>query len=256
MTAAGRFALALALALAVVFAPRLAMAQEQQMRYLEDDYRSPQNFAFELRFGPYYPAVDDEFAAAEPFRDTFGDNSRLRIGLELDWQFLSTPVGSLGIGIAAGLVRYVGNSRFEGSGEVSSEETTLNLFPIAASIIARLDFPVRQWQVPLMLYAKLGVADYLWFVEDGSGKAHADGPDGEDSVIGQEDTAGIEFAPGVAFLLDFLEPGAARKLDADSGVNHSYLFFELLFASIDGLWAQNVMIFSDTTWNAGLLLEF
>ncbi|MBI2898004.1 MAG: hypothetical protein HYY06_30910 [Deltaproteobacteria bacterium] len=240
---------------ALVLAPGPAAADD--MRFLEDDYRSPQNFAFELRLGPYYPAVDDELATAEPFRETFGDNSRLRIGLEFDWQFLSTPVGSLGVGVAAGLMRFVGNSRFEGSGERSSEETTLNVFPIVASVVARLDFAMREWQVPLVLYGKAGVADYLWFVEDGSGKAHADGPSGRpDAVIGQEDTFGVELASGIAFLLDFLEPGAARKLDADSGVNHSYLFLEVLVASIDGLGERDVMIFSDTTWNTGLLLEF
>ncbi len=120
-----------------------------------------------------------------------------------------------------------------------------------------LDFAMREWQIPLVLYGKFGVADYLWFAEDGSGKAHADGPSGRpDAVIGQDDTFGLEIAPGIAFLLDFLEPGAARKLDADSGVNHSYLFFEVLVASIDGLGADGVMIFSDTTWNTGLLLEF
>jgi hypothetical protein len=230
---------------------------EEGLRYLEDDYRSPQHFALELRLGPYYPDVDDEFDGSRPFHDTFHDNKRLRVGAEFDWQILHTPVGSLGVGLAVGLMRFVANARFEGSNERSSETTTLNIIPIAASVVARFDGAMNSdWEIPLVPYLKLGLADYLWFAEDASGGAKADGPEGPDSVKGVGSTLGFEFAPGIAFLLDFLEPSAARKFDADAGVNHSYVFLELLVARVDGFGANDVMIFSDTTWNAGLMLEF
>ena len=38
---------------------------------------SPQHAAFELRFGPYRPNVDSEFAGATPFEDTFGNCPRI-----------------------------------------------------------------------------------------------------------------------------------------------------------------------------------
>ena len=48
-------------------------------------YRSAQNFALELRFGPYYPNVDDEPGLnGTPFKDRFGDKSCVYVGLELD----------------------------------------------------------------------------------------------------------------------------------------------------------------------------
>ena len=243
------------LALALFSVPGLASAEG--LRYLEDDYRSPQNFALELRGGPYYPDVDDEFGGdATPFRDTFDTHSRLRIGFEVDWQALHTPVGSLGVGGSAGLMRYVGNARFAGTGQKSSQETTLVVMPFVVSVVARLDFAMREWQIPLVPYGKLGFATYLWFAEDGQGTARADGPDGEaDAVLGSGRTHGLELAGGVAFLLDFLEPGAARKFDADVGVNHSYVFFEVLWANVDGFGATSTMDLSDTTWNVGLLLE-
>lgn len=232
-------------------------ASADGLRYLQDDYRSPQNFALEVRGGPYYPDVDDEFdGSATPFQDSFEDHSRLRVGFEVDWQALRTPIASLGVGLSAGLIRYVGTARFEGSGEKSSEETTLIVVPLVAVAVVRFDFAIREWQIPLAPYAKLGFGTYLWFAEDGDGTARADGPDGEaDAVLGSGRTHGLELSGGVAFLLDFLEPQAARKLDADAGVNHSYLFAEILWANIDGFGASEVMNLGDTTWNLGLLLE-
>jgi hypothetical protein len=233
------------------------VASADGLRYLQDDYRSPQNFALEIRGGPYYPDVDDEFdGSATPFQDSFDDHSRLRIGFEVDWQALRTPVASLGVGLSGSLMRYVGTARFEGSGEASSEETTLIVLPIVALAVVRFDFAIREWQVPLAPYVKLGFGTYLWFAEDGDGTARADGADGEaDAVLGSGRTHGLELSGGVAFLLDFLEPQAARKLDADGGVNHSYLFAEILWATMDGFGANGVMNLGDTTWNLGLLLE-
>lgn len=249
-----RRALAALAAAAVVLSAGTASADG--LRYLQDDYRSPQNFAFEIRGGPYYPDVDDEFGgSATPFEDSFEDHARLRLGFEFDWQALRTPVASLGVGFAASLMRFVGNSRFEGSDEVSSEETTLIVMPMVVSAVVRFDFAVREWQIPLAPYAKVGFATYLWYSEDGNGTARADGEDGENSVLGAGRTHGLELAGGLAFLLDFLEPNASRKLDTDTGVNHSYLFLELLWANVDGFGANGVLNLSDTTWNVGLLLE-
>lgn len=232
-------------------------ASAEGLRYLEDDYRSPQNFAFELRGGPYTPNVDDEFdGSATPFADAFGDHDRLRIGFEVDWQALHTPVGSLGVGFAGSLMRYVGYARFESTGEKSSEETTLIVMPMVVQAVVRLDFAMREWQIPFVPYGKIGFATYLWFSEDGSGTARADGPDGApNAVLGSGRTHGLELAGGLAFLLDFIEPQSARKLDADTGVNHSYLFAELLWANIDGFGASTALQLGDLTWNAGLLLE-
>jgi len=250
-----RMAAGIAAAMSVVTASGVASADG--LRYLEDDYRSPQNFGFEVRGGPYYAGVDDEFdGSATPFADSFGDHSRLRIGFEVDWQALHLPFGSLGVGLAPSLVRYVGTARFEGSGEKSSEETTLIVMPIVAVAVVRFDFAIREWQIPLAPYAKIGFATYLWFAEDGDGTARADGADGEaDAVLGSGRTHGLELSGGIALLLDFLEPNAARKLDSNAGVNHSYLFAELLWANVDGFGAQGVMNLGDTTWNMGLLLE-
>ena len=65
-------------------------------------FRSAQNFALELRFSPYYPAVDDEPGLnGTPFKDRFGENARLAIGLEFDWQISPDPPTSGRSGLAS-----------------------------------------------------------------------------------------------------------------------------------------------------------
>ena len=51
----------------------------------ERHWESSQDFALELRLGPYRPRIDDEFSGATPYRDVFGTDTRLMIGTEFDW---------------------------------------------------------------------------------------------------------------------------------------------------------------------------
>jgi hypothetical protein len=60
----------------------------------------------------------------------------------------------------------------------------------------------------------------------------------------------------VAFLLNVLDPGAARSLDADSGVNRSFVFVEVDHWDSSGLGRKNVLHVGDDSWSAGLMFEF
>ena len=55
-----------------------------------------------------------------------------------------------------------------------------------------------------------------------------------------------------ALELDFIEPRAARRLDEDWGINHSYLFVEL-YGSLLG---SSIPMRDAFTWSAGLGLTF
>jgi hypothetical protein len=52
------------------------------------------------------------------------------------------------------------------------------------------------------------------------------------------------------------DPEAARDFDADLGVNHTALVFEYSHAHVNGLWRNDALHVGDTTWSAGLLLQF
>ena len=70
------------------------------------DYRSPQAWAMEFRFGPYRPDVDSDPAlkGATPYGEFFGDGSSLLFSFELDYQ-LWHRFGSLAIGGSLGYFR-------------------------------------------------------------------------------------------------------------------------------------------------------
>ncbi len=63
-------------------------------------------------------------------------------------------------------------------------------------------------------------------------------------------------AIGISLQLDWLDPGAARGFDADSGVNHTYAFFELATIQSSGLGRGRELHVGDNTWFAGLMFEF
>jgi hypothetical protein len=69
-------------------------------------------------------------------------------------------------------------------------------------------------------------------------------------------TLGWHAAAGLAFVIDWLDPDAARDFDADLGVNHTALTFEYTYADISGLGQAGRLHVGDTTWSLGLLLEF
>ena len=62
--------------------------------------------------------------------------------------------------------------------------------------------------------------------------------------------------PGISFLLDVIDPTAARTIDAELGINHSYVFIELHYADVTGFGAKDKLKLSDTTFNCGLAFEF
>ena len=67
---------------------------------------------------------------------------------------------------------------------------------------------------------------------------------------------GWQAAIGLSLRLDFLDPSTARGFDSDSGVNHTYAFFEMAHIDGSGLYRKDVLRVGDNTWFAGLMFEF
>jgi hypothetical protein len=213
----------------------------------DERFESPHHWNFELRFGPYRPAIDAELASrgldAHPFRDTFGDGRRLMTQLEVDRQILDRG-GTLAIGVSAGQFRATGTALAADGSSKSGDETSLVLVPLSASLVYRASFLERRFGIPFVPFVKAGL-DYTYWSVGHSGRS--ENPDGG--------TWGWHAAGGLAMYLDFLDPDAARTLDHDAGVNHTAIFVEVARYRIDGLGAANKLRLGDTTWFAGLMLE-
>lgn len=235
--------------------PRSAEAQQTLLR--SSRYATEQNFAIELKLGPYSPDVDGELAREHPHREFFGTKTRVMLRLELDYQFFAR-FGSLAIGGSVGTFSESARSFIDpGAGKPlsirSGDETELSLTPLAVSLVYRFDPAARRWGIPIVPYAKGGLDYVLWTVTDGNDQV-ARGAAGAGRARGA--TPGWHATVGAALLLDVLDPGAARALDSEIGVNHTYIFAELTKIEASGLGQARKLHVGDTTWFAGLMFEF
>lgn len=238
-------------AVALAWAVPSTVAHAQVVHDEFGRYRSPQHFAFELRFGPYSPDIDSEFGgSSEPHKVFFGDNSRLMSQIEFDYQILR-HVGSLGIGIGAGYFSESGKNP-TAMNTPSDDRSTLRLFPFSLSAVYRFDLPYERAKIPLVPYGKVGLDYVMWSIRNGNGEI-PDDPAGGRAAGG---TWGWHAAVGVSFILDFLDPISAQQFDVEMGVNHTHLFMELGTWKVDGLGMANKLHVGDTTWVGGLLFEF
>ena len=217
---------------------------------LDDRRESPQNVAFEIRVGRYLPNVDDEFGGSTPFNDTFGDDNRFLVGFEVDWQVLKIPkFGTLGPGIGLGYTSASAEAeKSDGSG-TSEQETSLAINPVYLVGVLRVDVLMHEFNIPLVPYGKLGLGYAWWDARDGERAAYDD-----QGVRGKGTSYGYQFSLGGMFNLDFLDPEAAAQLDANMGVNSSYLFIEWYFSQLDGFGSNKLQV-GTNTWMLGLALE-
>jgi hypothetical protein len=251
-------ATAMALALALL-GPARAHAQDILSGSTEAPERhrfaSPQRFAFELKFGPYKPDVDSEFAdrgGRTPYANFFGGGNHLMSQIELDWQFFRR-FGTLALGLGAGFFQVNGPALSgNGNGTPTRDNSRLRVAPFSLAAVYRFDYFLQKRDFPLVPYGKLGLDWAYWSITDGNDEIAHDNTGGE----GRGGTLGWHATAGVALVLDFFDQDAAREFDSDMGVNHTAIAFEYTHADISGLGQAGRLHVGDTTWSLGLLLEF
>jgi MYXO-CTERM domain-containing protein len=207
---------------------------------------SPRRWNVELRFGPYRPDVDSEFADrgsdARPFERLFSSSRRLMMQLEIDRQLLHRA-GTWALGLGVGYFHATAAALAADLTTPSGDETGLRLIPLSAALVYRADGLRERFGSPLIPYAKAGLDCTLWSMSDTS----------EASTSGR--TFGWHAAAGVTLDLSVLDPEAARTMDRESGVNQTAVFFEVARFALDGFGSGSVLHVGDTTWFAGLMLE-
>jgi hypothetical protein len=228
-----------------------ASAAEARYYDLHSSYReSPQWFAAEIKFGPYKPDIDSEVGGS-PYEDIFGRRLQLMSQFTLDVQFLKKH-GTLGVGGTFGVFAVQGKALLE-DGSKSSDETSLNVFPLILSVVYRWDYAAKTWNVPLVPYVRAGIVYAFYYITQGSGKL-ARYPTSGDKARGG--IWGYQINLGLAFLLDVLEPSAAKKLDSEIGVNHTYLFCEFVHSRIDNFGGDRIRLGMPYSLLAGIAAEF
>jgi hypothetical protein len=212
---------------------------------------SPQNMAFELRFGPYRPRVDSEFGdGATPYANAFGDSTRYMLGFEFDYQALRVPhLGTLGPGVGWGYTSSTAQALIEATRTPSGQDTSLSIMPVYLAGVLRVDVVAQETPVPFAFYAKAGFEYALWWVTSGSQLARAEG------AVGSGASYGYRVALGAMLLLDAFDRASATDMDNSVGINSSYVFFEYFRSDLSGLGSGRMQV-GTSSWVTGLAFEF
>ena len=186
---------------------------------------SPEMLHLELRVGPYEPSgrstVSDE---TNRFDDFFGGDIGPLLAVEVDAILYRLPkIASFGVGTGIGWAFYSGAAQAADSETTVqiSEETDFTLYPVPILAFAKVDVLPRLLSIPLVFTVKLGADLVFWQASTGGVR------DAENLSVG------FRWALQAALELDWFERRAARSLDEEFGINHTYLFFEI-FGSTAG----------------------
>jgi len=207
---------------------------------------SPREWNVELRFGPYRPDVDSEFAdrgqSARPYEQLFSSSRHLMMQLEID-RHVSHRAGTWAVGVGIGYFNVTAAALSEDLQARSGDQTGLRLIPLSAALVYRADVLRERWGSPLVPYAKAGLDCTLWRMNDTS----------QADVSGR--TLGWHAAAGISVDLSPLDPQSAGEMDRESGVNQTAVFVEVARYRLDGFGSDSALHVGDTTWFAGLMLE-
>lgn len=242
--------LALGVSALLLLLPAAAQAEFSSSRPASDF--AAFGLGFEFKGGPYLPAL-----ATDTTVDAFGrifeatPNPLYSLGLEFQ---LYRGFGSLGVAGNFGFMQFVGKSFFGGTNERSSDTTVFNLLPLKLQGVYRFDWLIDHTPIPLVPYARGGLAYYIWWATTGTGDISRVPVEGQDDLIGRGGKLGLAGSLGVALMLNFIDPHSARNLQASTGIRGTYLFAEVEGAQVDGFGGTGFDL-SDFTWNLGIFLE-
>lgn len=251
--------------------PKSNWRQRDRSTKRVEEAHSPWTFAFEVRFGPYTPEVDEEFnGSAFPYAETFAegeeddagkreDDPQFYFGLEVDWLPLRIPyVGVAGPGFGWGYTSTSSPAAIDWPGtaqhgQPSDVDTSLTIMPMHLSAVLRIDEIARRTVVPVVPYAKFGIAMAHWDMSE-------DGDTGEAMINGElRTTRGVSFgthlALGGALGLSWLGGRSNASLEDTTGIKDVYLFGEWMYANIDGIGSTPQLHAGTSTWVLGLSFQ-
>jgi hypothetical protein len=249
---AGAATLAAVALLAAPAAAQVRLAEDPTIA-LRSERQSPQTFTFELLVGPYQPDVDAEPGlTGTPFADIFGNATPALWRVALSFDFLHTPFGRFGAGAAIGYWQANGTGVYGNDPDSPSlDSVTLDLIPLSPFLSYRADFIYDRWNIPFVPYLKLGYGFTYWNSKVNG--AISTRTTAEGTGVAEGWARGLEYAGGLQFVLDFLEPRQAAALDNDIGINSTALFVEAANTAWEG---KGGLRLGGTAITGGLALMF
>ncbi len=213
---------------------------------------SPRWGSVDIGFGQYTPNIDSEFPTKPgPYELMFGNKPGWIFTATVS-KSLFTRYGTLDVGFKSGYFQKSGKGIVEdptapnGFSRAGSS-SRLNIIPTSAVLTYRFDWLAERYRIPLAPYGRAAFERYNWWITRGTG-----------GTVEKGATMGWSAAGGLAILMDFIDPQLAREFDHESGVNHTYLFFEVQTAKIDDFGSSKSWDLSPKgfTWVSGMTFVF
>jgi hypothetical protein len=216
--------------------------------------------SWEVGAGNFTPKIDSDFTPPTPtpgFPPGAGPYSEM-FGKGRGWLFraaysraLLTGFGTLEGGLRVGFfnrsARSFSQDPATGAWSRSGETTSLKIIPTSLMLTYRFDVLAERYSIPLAPYARFSLERYNWWVSGATNGMKKYGA-----------TNGYSFTGGLALLLDVFDPSMARELDRDTGIHHTYLYFDATKSKVDDFGSKKSWDLSGKEWmlSTGLLFVF
>lgn len=207
----------------------------------------------EFKGGPYSGRIQDD----QGFSQVFDDSSRPLFQLGIDLQVFR-GFGTITVGGTFGFLQYTGQAPFNNDTEISSETNVFNLVPLTGQVGYRFDWLADNTWIPLVPYAKGGLAYYIWWATDGVGNLQRrtvdEGTPNAERQTARGGTFGYTGTAGLAFMLNKLDTKASQALFASTSIRGAYFFAEMTVSQVDDFGGDSLDL-SDFNWSVGLYME-
>jgi len=218
-----------------------------------------------VRIGPYTPGIDEQLGMEPgPYEQMFGGKQWTPM-IDVD-RILWRRFGQLGIGGTIGYMQKTAKAWEDGSDPADpmrprseGDENTFRLLPLAISGVYRFTWLDDEYGIPIVPYARVGLAYYLWWIRTNGDTSEVcwDGtrtPDCDsDKAIGG--SFGVVGSVGIAIRAERIDPSAATSMRA-SGIQHAGFYAEWSMGKVDGFRPETKLSVGDSTWFVGADFEF
>jgi len=228
-----------------------------------------------VRIGRYVPGIDKQLqsqtnnADAKPYRQMFGGYALVPF-LDID-RVIWRGFGELTVGGSIGFLNRSASS-FTSTSMASDgyyrarsdgDNNAFRMIPMAALVGYRFTYLDDTWGIPIVPYARGGLAYYAWWLKGPDGKLAFTG-DGnchpsaaecatKQSAIGG--SMGLQASVGLAIRAERIDPDAASSMQ-QGGIAHAGFYAEWQGGWVDSFGNSHRLSLGDSTFFAGVNFEF
>jgi hypothetical protein len=223
-----------------------------------------------VRIGPYVPDIDGQLGGPKPgpYEQMFGGYHIMTM-LDVD-RIVWSGFGQVGVGLSLGYWQKTASTFTIDSMPTDSarpraaDHNAFRLVPTELSATYRFTWFDDNYGVPIVPYARAGLAYYLWWVSVAGHYAHAcanptmsvfcnDGQSHNDRALGA--SLGLQGALGLSIRAERIDASTAMSMQ-QSGIQHAGIYAELSLAKVDGFGSDKKLSVGARTWFAGVDFEF